>query len=129
MDNQVKQEKQTTQDAVSQDAEPLPSGYRREVKTYVLRAGRMTAAQQKAYNELAPSWCIPFEEKKLNFVDIFGNTNPVIIEIGFGMGHATVDIAAKNPDINYLGIEVHTPGVGRVLSEINRLELKKPLSY
>ncbi len=124
MDNQVKQEKQTTQDAVSQDAEPLPSGYRREVKTYVLRAGRMTAAQQKAYNELAPSWCIPFEEKKLNFVDIFGNTNPVIIEIGFGMGHATVDIAAKNPDINYLGIEVHTPGVGRVLSEINRLELK-----
>ena len=124
MDNQVKQEKQTTQDAVSQDAEPLPSCYRREVKTYVLRAGRMTAAQQKAYNELAPSWCIPFEEKKLNFVDIFGNTNPVIIEIGFGMGHATVDIAAKNPDINYLGIEVHTPGVGRVLSEINRLELK-----
>ncbi|MCR5189454.1 MAG: tRNA (guanosine(46)-N7)-methyltransferase TrmB [Treponema sp.] len=84
----------------------------------------MTAAQQKAYNELAPSWCIPFEEKKLNFVDIFGNTNPVIIEIGFGMGHATVDIAAKNPDINYLGIEVHTPGVGRVLSEIKRLELK-----
>ena len=105
------------------ESEPLPT-IRREVKTYVLRAGRMTAAQQKAYNELAPSWCIPFEEKKLNFVDIFGNTNPVIIEIGFGMGHATVDIAAKNPDINYLGIEVHTPGVGRVLSEINRLELK-----
>lgn len=97
---------------------------RREVKTYVLRAGRMTAAQEKAYNELAPSWCIPFEEKKLNFVDVFGNTNPIIIEIGFGMGDATIAIAKANPDINYLGIEVHTPGVGRVLSEIKRLDLK-----
>ena len=56
-----------------------PSGIRREVKTYVLRAGRMTAAQERAYNELAPSWCIPFEEKKLNFVDVFGNTNPIIV--------------------------------------------------
>lgn len=120
--NELKESNQSNEKEVK-ESEPLPT-IRREVKTYVLRAGRMTAAQQKAYNELAPSWCIPFEEKKLNFVDIFGNTNPVIIEIGFGMGHATVDIAAKNPDINYLGIEVHTPGVGRVLSEINRLELK-----
>lgn len=108
----------------SKETEPLPSGYRREIKTYVLRAGRMTAAQQKAYNELAPSWCIPFEDKKLNFVDVFGNTNPIIIEIGFGMGDATVAIAEANPNINYLGIEVHTPGVGKVLSEIQKRELK-----
>lgn len=100
------------------------SEYRREIKTYVLRAGRMTAAQEKAYNELAPSWCIPFEEKKLNFVDVFGNTNPIVIEIGFGMGDATVEIAQANPDINYLGIEVHVPGVGKVLSEIQRRNLK-----
>ena len=101
-----------------------PSGIRREVKTYVLRAGRMTAAQERAYNELAPSWCIPYEEKKLNFVDVFGNTNPIVIEIGFGMGDATVELAQANPDINYLGIEVHTPGVGKVLSEIKKRELK-----
>ena len=101
-----------------------PSGIRREVKTYVLRAGRMTAAQERAYNELAPSWCIPFEEKKLNFVDVFGNTNPIVIEIGFGMGDATVELAQANPDINYVGIEVHTPGVGKVLSEIKKRELK-----
>ena len=101
-----------------------PSGFRREVKTYVLRAGRMTAAQERAYNELAPSWCIPFEHKKLNFVDVFGNTNPIIVEIGFGMGDATVKIAQENPDINYLGIEVHKPGVGKVLSEIKKRELK-----
>jgi tRNA (guanine-N7-)-methyltransferase len=101
-----------------------PSGLRREVKTYVLRAGRMTAAQERAYNELAPSWCIPFEHKKLNFVDVFGNTNPIVIEIGFGMGDATIALAQANPDINYLGIEVHTPGVGKVLSEIQKRELK-----
>ena len=101
-----------------------PSEYRREIKTYVLRAGRMTAAQEKAYNELSPSWCIPFEEKRINFVDIFNNTNPIIVEIGFGMGDATVEIAQANPDINYLGIEVHTPGVGKVLSEIQKRNLK-----
>lgn len=98
--------------------------YKREIKTYVLRAGRMTVAQEKAYKELAPSWCIPFEEKKLNFIDVFGNTNPIVMEIGFGMGDATVEIAQSNPDINYLGIEVHTPGVGKVLSEIKRRNLK-----
>jgi len=110
--------------AANEQSEPSPSGYRREIKTYVLRAGRMTAAQEKAYNELAPHWCIPFENKKLNFVDIFGNTNPIVIEIGFGMGDATVAIAEANPNINYLGIEVHTPGVGKVLSEIKRRNLK-----
>ena len=108
----------------SETSDPSPSGafenFRREIKTYVLRAGRMTAAQERAYNELAPSWCIPYEKKQLNFVDIFGNTNPIIVEIGFGMGDATLELAQANPNINYLGIEVHTPGVGRVLSEIKK---------
>ena len=108
----------------SEPSEPLPADYRREVKTYVLRIGRMTAAQERAYAELSPSWCIPFEEKTLNFVDVFGNTNPIVVEIGFGMGDATVAMAEANPDINYLGIEVHRPGVGRVLSEIKRRDLK-----
>ena len=111
------------------DSSPLPGsdaieGLKREIKTYVLRIGRMTAAQEKAYNELSPRWCIPFEKKHLNFVDIFGNTNPVIIEIGFGMGDATADLAEANPDINYLGIEVHRPGVGKLLNEIQKRELK-----
>ena len=55
----------------------IPIEYKREIKTYVLRAGRMTTAQEKAYNELSPQWCIPFEHKKLNFIDVFGNTNPI----------------------------------------------------
>lgn len=97
---------------------------KREVKTFVLRAGRMTAAQEKAYKQLAPVYCIPFENKRINFVDIFGNTNPIIVEIGFGMGDATWQIAKANPNINYIGIEVHTPGVGKLLSEIQKNELK-----
>lgn len=108
----------------SENPEPSPSEFRREVKTYVLRIGRMTAAQEKAYNDLSPSWCIPFEKKRLNFVDIFGNTNPIVIEIGFGMGDATAEIAQANPDINYLGIEVHRPGVGKLLNEIKKRDLK-----
>lgn len=98
--------------------------FSRQVKTYVLRAGRMTVAQEKAYNDLAPVWCIPFENRKLNFIDVFGNTNPIIIEIGFGMGDATILLAKQNPNINYLGLEVHTPGIGKVLSEIKKNDLK-----
>lgn len=113
-----------------QETEPLPKSdeekpnFYREIKTYVLRIGRMTASQEKAYKELSPSYCIPFENKKLNFVDIFGNTNPIVVEIGFGMGDATWQLAKANPDINYLGIEVHKPGVGKLLNEIKRNDLK-----
>ena len=106
------------------DTDPLPSDYRRTVKTYVMRSGRMTAAQERSYNELSAAWCIPFENKKINFVDVFGNTNPIIVEIGFGMGDATVKIAEANPEINYLGIEVHRPGVGKLLNEIKKRDLK-----
>lgn len=114
----------------AKNEEPLPEGLqreniiRREVKTYVLRIGRMTDAQERSYNELSPVWCIPFENKKLNFVDIFGNTNPIIIEIGFGMGDVTAKLAQENPNINYIGIEVHKPGVGKLLSEIKKRDLK-----
>ena len=122
-------EKIMEKDAVSkmegqESEDPLPSAARREIKTYVLRIGRMTQAQERAYEELSASWCIPFEKRMLNFVDIFGNTNPIVIEIGFGMGDATAKLAAANPDINYIGIEVHRPGVGKLLGEIKRLELK-----
>lgn len=93
--------------------------FRREIKTYVLRIGRMTDAQERAYKELSEKWCIQFNEnEKLDFSKIYGNDNPVIIEIGFGMGDATWQIAKNNPDKNYLGIEVHRPGVGKLLNHI-----------
>lgn len=95
----------------------------RTIKTFVLRQGRMTEAQQRDYDELSGHWCIPYSPTTLNFIDVFDNTNPVIVEIGFGMGKATAIIAEQNPDKNYLGIEVHTPGVGRLLGEIRSKDL------
>ena len=90
----------------------------RTVHTFVLRAGRMTDAQKKAYETLSARWCVPFNEFPLNYIDVFDNVNPVTIEIGFGMGAATAIIAQNNPEKNYLGLEVHRPGVGRLLNEI-----------
>lgn len=118
------QEQKIENQSNSEETNPLPENYKREIKTYVLRIGRMTASQERSYNELSPVWCIPYENKKINLVDIFGNTNPVVIEIGFGMGDATAQIAKANPNINYLGIEVHKPGVGKLLGEIKNQELK-----
>jgi len=95
----------------------------RSVKSFVLRSGRETAAQRKAYDSLAPRFIVPFENRAMDFSAVFGNGNPVIAEIGFGMGAATAVIAGENPANNYLGIEVHKPGVGRLLWEIEKRSL------
>ena len=100
-----------------------PEFYRR-IKTFVLRAGRMTQTQRRDYEELSGRWCLPYSYKELNYTEIFSNTNPVVVEIGFGMGKATAIIAEENPNINYIGIEVHKPGVGKLLGEIRRRNLQ-----
>ena len=104
--------------------EPQSPQFYRTIKTFVLRAGRMTPTQQKDYQELSGRWCIPYGEAQLDYAQIFNNTNPVTVEIGFGMGKATAIIAADNPDKNYLGLEVHRPGVGKLLGEIRRRNLE-----
>jgi tRNA (guanine-N7-)-methyltransferase len=83
----------------------------------------MTDAQRRAYETLFPRYSVSFEENIFDFFRIFGNNNPTTIEIGFGMGVATAMIAEKNPHINYLGIEVHRPGIGKLLWEIERRHL------
>lgn len=98
----------------------LPSQAGRPIKTFVLRKGRITESQKKAYTEHASRWCIPYADTLLSFTDVFQNNNPVIIEIGFGMGVATAEIAAQHPEVNYIGIEVFRAGVGKLLSEIER---------
>ena len=103
--------------------EEKQQNFYRTVKTFVLRQGRMTDCQQRDYEELSEQWCINYiedMEEKIDFNTVFGNTNPVTIEIGFGMGAATAIIAEQNPDKNYIGIEVHKPGVGSLLGEIRR---------
>jgi tRNA (guanine-N7-)-methyltransferase len=90
------------------------------IKSYVLRAGRMSDAQKRSYDNLHERFCIPFSENIFSSETVFGNKNPLTIEIGFGMGIATALIAEANPDKNYLGLEVHRPGIGRLLWEIEQ---------
>lgn len=80
----------------------------------------MTEAQKRDYAIHSARWCLPYQETILNFTDVFENTSPVTVEIGFGMGTATAIIAADNPDKNYLGVEVHHAGVGKLLGEIEK---------
>lgn len=93
------------------------------LKSYVLRQGRFTDAQKKAYDTLAQKYLIPFTEE-LDYGNLFGNSAGVTAEIGFGMGLATAEIAEANPNKNYLGIEVHRPGVGRLLWEIEKRSIE-----
>ncbi len=102
---------------------------RREVHTFVIRAGHFTNLERRDYESLLPVYGVPYckgegESSLLDFKKIFGNDNPVVVEIGFGMGKATAIIAENNPDINYLGIEVHKPGIGKLLGEIRERGLK-----
>jgi tRNA (guanine-N7-)-methyltransferase len=102
----------------------LISGIPSKVKTFVLRSGHITDSQKRDYAELSKFWCIPFDGKTLNYPEVFGNTNPLVIEIGFGMGTATAAIAEANPGINYLGVEVYRNGIGSLLGNIERRGLK-----
>lgn len=90
------------------------------IKSYVLRNGRMSQAQQKAYSESKVKWALPFEESFLDFDTLFSHREDTILEIGFGMGDATHQIASKNPQKGYLAVEVHTPGVGKLLNRIEK---------
>jgi len=93
------------------------------LKSYVIRSGHFTDAQKKAYASLAENYVIPFAEEKLDLKKNFANTRNVTLEIGFGMGVTTAEIAQANPDKNYIGMEVHRPGIGRLLWEIEKRSL------
>ena len=96
---------------------------RRSVRSYVVRAGRMGPGQLKALNELGPSLLQPYQAQVLDCPALFGRTAPVLLEIGFGMGDATATIAQAMPDTDFIGVEVHGPGVGALLKQIGERAL------
>jgi tRNA (guanine-N7-)-methyltransferase len=100
-----------------------PPAVERRVRSYVLRAGRMGTGQQRALRELAPRYVLPFAEQRIDARAVFGRSAPLILEIGFGMGDATAAIAAASPQIDLLGVEVHPPGVGALLRQIQARQL------
>ena len=106
------------------------------IRSFVLRAGRLTAGQQRALDDLGPQFLVPFKAQPLNWDAAFASTNsamatastagssrPRILEIGFGMGETTAAIAQLRPEDDFLAIEVHLPGVGALLKRIGELGL------
>ncbi len=98
--------------------------YRRQIRSFVLRQGRVSKAQRRAYSDLLPLYGVPFSSSALDLDRLFGRAAPRILEIGFGMGETTATIAKEHPENDYLGIEVHTPGVGSLLKRIADLQLE-----
>jgi tRNA (guanine-N7-)-methyltransferase len=90
----------------------------REIKSFVLRQGKITQGQQRAIEELMPVYGLQYTGEQLDLASAFGRDNPKLVEIGFGMGHATWQIAKNNPKNDYLGVEVHLPGVGALLMQM-----------
>lgn len=94
---------------------PPPGTYMRVVKSYVLRAGRTTVAQARAYELYSARFLLSYAPQPLDAVAAFGRHAPLVMEIGFGMGGATAHIARVRPEDNFLCCEVHEPGVGALL--------------
>lgn len=93
------------------------------IRSFVTRAGRLSTAQAKALDTLGPRYCLPYTKAPCDFDAAFGRSAPTILEIGFGMGGTTAAIAAAKPEQNFVGVEVHTPGVGSLLKLIGEQNL------
>jgi tRNA (guanine-N7-)-methyltransferase len=87
----------------------------RTIKSFVLRGGRMTAGQQNAFDRNWAAMGLEQASGMLNYETLFGRRAPVIVEIGFGMGQSLVEMAQAEPDKDFIGIEVHRPGVGKLM--------------
>ncbi len=97
---------------------------RRPIRSFVLRQGRISNAQRRAHADLLPVYGVPFSLVALDLDRVFGRAAPKILEIGFGMGETTAAIAQQHPEKDFLGVEVHTPGVGSLLKRIAELHLE-----
>lgn len=103
-----------TPDADSESNNQEDSFHRR-IRSFVLRQGRLTKAQERALQTMGPIFCVPYQDKQISLDTTFGRQAPKVLEIGFGMGDATAKIANTLPERDFLAVEVHTPGVGSLL--------------
>ncbi|MGQ4877766.1 tRNA (guanosine(46)-N7)-methyltransferase TrmB [Billgrantia sp. LNSP4103-1] len=94
--------------------------HRRGIKSYVLRAGRMTQAQTRGLEEVWPRLGLTLAEARQDLDVLFGRRAPRVVEIGFGMGASLIAQAETHPDTDFIGIEVHAPGVGKLLDEADK---------
>ncbi len=95
----------------------------RQIKTFVLRQGRLTIGQELALKQQWPKFGIEYAQQALDFTQLFGRRAAVTLEIGFGNGRSLSSMAEANPDRDFIGVEVHSPGVGQILQHIAEKEL------
>ena len=100
--------------------EPKSSKRMRPIRSYVRREGRITRAQKRALGELWTQYGLDDDLNELNFVEVFGRKAPVVVEIGFGNGDNLCHLARVNPETDFLGLEVHRPGIGSLLLKLDR---------
>ena len=105
------------------DSAPADVSHFRSIRSFVLRTGRTTAGQAKAFASVGPKFLLPYAAAPLDFEAAYSRSAPTVLEIGFGMGEATAHIAALLPEKNFLCCEVHTPGVGALLKRIDEQAL------
>ncbi|WP_263081110.1 tRNA (guanosine(46)-N7)-methyltransferase TrmB [Endozoicomonas sp. Mp262] len=103
--------------------------HRRKIKSFVLRAGRMTTGQQRGWDECWDKWGLKLEQGKIDLDSVFERTAPTVLEIGYGMGLSLVAMAKAAPETNFIGVEVHRPGVGSLLNEANIAGVSNIRSY
>ena len=110
-------------DPTMSSAPPDDFPHRRSIRSFVVRAGRMGSGQVRALQDLGPRFVLPYAAQPLDAAAAFGRSAPLVLEIGFGMGDATAAIAQALPGTDFLGVEVHTPGVGALLRHIGEKAL------
>lgn len=105
-------------------SDPDTPAPRRAIRSFVVRAGRMGSGQVRALAEIGPRFVLPYQATQPDWDAVFGRQAPRILEIGFGMGDATAAIAQARPEADFIGVEVHPPGVGALLQRIVDKDLR-----
>lgn len=106
-----------------------PLEHRRTIKSFVMRAGRTTLGQQRGIEMGWPKFGLELSDGQRDFDQVFGRQAPRTFEIGFGMGHSTLEMAAAAPEQDFIGVEVHKPGVGALLSGLLSQNLQNVRVY
>lgn len=100
-----------------------PDQQHRPIRSFVIRSGRMTESQRQGLDTHLEKWGLTLSETAINFTEVFNNTQPLVMEIGFGMGDSLAQMAEQQPENNFIGVEVHSPGIGRLLALVANKEL------
>lgn len=118
-----------TENNLPEQEQNVPEEHKRRIRSFVLRTGRMTAGQQRGMDEFWPKWGLTLDQGMINPVEVFEREAPLVLEIGFGMGDSLLEQAKTMSEHNFIGIEVHTPGVGRLMAEAGDAGLTNLRAY